>query len=227
MTRDPTASRGCRTPLRADAERNRERLLRAARSVFAEQGLEAPMTEIARRAGVGVATLFRRFPQRVDLITAVFDTHLDDYQAVADHALADPDAWRGFVGFVEQVCALQAADHGFSDVLTMSFPSNAGFEAKRARAFRIFVKIVARAKASGRLRADFAPQDLVLVLMANAGVVAATGALLPQAWRRPVGYLLQAFDARNTEPLPAPPSHADLGRVMDARTRESAQQCDQ
>jgi AcrR family transcriptional regulator len=94
--------------LRADAERNRERVLSAARKVFAEQGLEASTNEIARRAGVGVATLFRRFPTRDDLVGAVFADKMSAYAAAIDDALADSDPWHGFCGFIERVCRMQA-----------------------------------------------------------------------------------------------------------------------
>jgi AcrR family transcriptional regulator len=200
--------------LRADAERNRERLLCAAREVFAEQGLQAPMTEVARRAGVGVATLFRRFPTRDDLITATFAAKMAAYADAIDEALADPDPWNGFRRYVERVCAMQAADRGFTDVLTMTFPAAESFEADRNRAGKAFGELIDRAKATGQLRRDFAHQDLPLILMANAGVVAATAGAAPDAWRRLVGYLLQAFAAEAAEPLPEPPTPRQMYRAL-------------
>jgi AcrR family transcriptional regulator len=200
--------------LRADAERNRERLLAAAREVFAEQGLQAPMAEVARRAGVGVATLFRRFPSRDELITATFAAKMTAYADTIDEALGDPDAWNGFCRYVERVCAMQADDRGFTDVLTMTFPTAKAFEAERNRAGQAFGELVERAKASGRLRADFVHQDLPLILMANAGVVAATADAAPDAWRRLVGYLLQAFAAEAAEPLPEPPTPRQVYRAL-------------
>src|SRR5829696_2163921 len=88
--------------LRADAERNRERILAAAREVFAERGLDAPFDAIAQRAGVGQATLYRRFPRREDLIVACFAPNLAEYAAAVEEALRVPDAWTGFCGFLEQ-----------------------------------------------------------------------------------------------------------------------------
>lgn len=200
--------------LRADAERNRERLLCAAREVFAEQGLQAPMAEVARRAGVGVATLFRRFPTRDDLITATFAAKMAAYADAIDEALADPDPWSGFCRYVERVCAMQAEDRGFTDVLTMTFPAAKAFEAHRNRAGKAFGELIARAKATGQLRPDFAHQDLPMILMANAGVVAATAGAAPDAWRRLVGYLLQAFAAEAAEPLPGPPTPRQMYRAL-------------
>lgn len=200
--------------LRADAERNRARMLAAAREVFAEQGLEAPMAEVARRAGVGAATLFRRFPTRDDLITAAFADKMAAYAQAISEALADPDPWHGFCRYVEKVCAMQAEDRGFTHVLTMTFPTVKAFEADRDRAAEEFAELIGRAKAAGQLRPDFAHQDLVMVLMANAGVVSATADAAPGTWRRLVAYLLQAFAAPAREPLPDPPTPSQMYRAL-------------
>src|SRR3954469_13117752 len=103
--------------LRADAERNRRRLVAAAREVFAEEGLSASTNEVARRAGVGVATLFRRFPTRDALVAAAFEEKMEAYGAAVRDALDDPDPWHGFCTYLETVCAMQARDRGFADVL--------------------------------------------------------------------------------------------------------------
>ena len=112
--------------LRADAERNRERILATARQVFAERGLNASLEDIARRAGVGVGTLYRRFPSREDLIGAVFAEKMAVYADAVDAALADSDPWRGFCGFIERVCGLQTEDVGFADLLTLTVPGSFG-----------------------------------------------------------------------------------------------------
>jgi AcrR family transcriptional regulator len=200
--------------LRADAERNRERVLSAARQVFAEQGLDASTNEIARRAGVGVATLFRRFPTRDDLVGAVFADKMSAYAAAVDEALAESDPWQGFSGFIERVCQMQADDRGFADVLTMTFPTAKALEEERDRTARALAVLLDRAKATGRLRGDFAHQDVPLILMANAGVVTATRDAAPEAWRRLVGYLLQSFAAEAARPLPDPPTMSQMYRAL-------------
>src|SRR5436853_632876 len=161
--------------LRADAAGNRHRIVEAARAVFAERGLDAPLDEVARRAGVGRATLHRRFPTRDALVAAAFEERMAEYAEAARAALADPDPWTGFRGFVERVCAMQARDRGARDVLTMSFPHARGLEELRNRAYHDFVELVRRAQAAGQLRADFVPEDLVLVQMANAGLIRGLG----------------------------------------------------
>jgi AcrR family transcriptional regulator len=201
-------------PLRADAERNRCRIVDAARRVFAARGLGAPMNEVARQAGVGIATLYRRFPRREDLIAEVFVEKMAAYAEAIEVALSDADPWRGFCAYVERVCEMQADDHGFTDVLTLTFPTAEAFEAKRNEAYRRFAQLIARAKRTGRLRHDFSAEDLVLLLMANAGVIAATRDAAPDAWRRLVAYMIQAFAADNSGPLPPPPTGAALLQAM-------------
>jgi len=200
--------------LRSDAERNRERILAAARAVYSRDGLGASMASVAREAGVGIATVFRRFPRRADLIEAVFADRMDAYAAAIATALADADPWRGFTGYIETVCAMQAADRGFAGVLTMTFPSAKALEERRRTAYDRFVELIEKAKAAGRLRADFTSQDLVILLMANAGVLAATADAAPESWRRLVAYMLQAFAAPAPDALPPAPAPTALYRAM-------------
>jgi len=201
--------------LRADAARNRARIVAAAREVFAERGLDAPMEEVARRAGVGVATLYRRFPTRAALIAGAFEEKMTAYANAVEQALAEADPWHGFRGYVERVCAMQTDDRGFTNVLTLTFPSAKRFEAARARAYDGFVELIRRAKAAGKLRADFVPEDLVMLLMANAGVITATGDAAPQTSRRLVAYVIQAFAAPTAaEPLPDPPTPRQMYRAL-------------
>jgi len=172
------------------------------------------MAEVARRAGVGIATLFRRFPTRDDLITATFAATMTDYARAIDVAVADPDPWQGFCGYVERVCSMQARDRGFTDVLTRTFPNDTSFEADRDRAFRAFAGLIQRAKEVGRLRPDFVPEDLVMMLMANAGVISATGNVAPETSPRLVAYLLQSFAAEAAQPLPPPPTPRGVYRAL-------------
>ncbi|MFI1699018.1 TetR/AcrR family transcriptional regulator [Streptomyces bobili] len=206
---DPAAQ-----PLRSDAERNRERIIAAARAVFARDGLGASMASVAREAGVGIATMFRRFPTKAELVDAVFVDRMDAYADAVAVALDDPDPWHGFVGYIEAACAMQAADSGFADVLTTTFPTAKALERRRNEAYEGMVELIGRAKAAGRLREDFDSSDLVLLHMANAGVVNATGDAAPDAWRRVVALLVQSFEAPARGPLPASPQHDALYRAM-------------
>ncbi|WP_435281962.1 TetR/AcrR family transcriptional regulator [Streptomyces koelreuteriae] len=191
--------------LRADARRNRERVLAAARAVFAEHGIDAPMATVARRAGVGVATLYRHFPTRDALVRGAFAQQMDTCVRALTEALAAPDPWQGFQQLIETVCALQREERGFPAAFLVAFPDSTSEHAQsRQRAERDFTTLVRRAQASGALRADFHPSDLAVVLLAHCGLVTA----LPgdgAASRRLVAYLLQSFRADTAdEPLPPP-----------------------
>jgi AcrR family transcriptional regulator len=210
----PAGADGSGRRLRADAERNRQRLIAAAREVFARRGLHVPMEDIARHAGVGVATLYRRFPTRADLIMGAFEAKMCAYADAVEQALANPDPWAGFCGYLERLCALQAEDRGFANVLTMTFPTGRHFEAERKRAHRMFAELVCRAQAAGKLREDFVGEDLAMMLMANAGVIAGTADAAPQTWRRFAAYMIQAFSAGSAAPLPPPPTPTAMYRAL-------------
>ncbi|MFW5418568.1 TetR/AcrR family transcriptional regulator [Nocardiopsis sp. CNT-189] len=196
--------------LRADARENRARILRAAREAFAEQGIDVPVTAIARRAGVGVATLYRRFPTRDALVAESFAERFTACRAVLDRALADPDPWRGFCSFAWQLSAMQVADRGFSEAFLARFPGAVDHDRERARAEEEIGLLVERAKESGRVRPDVDRSDVLLLLLANCGVAAEAGPHAPAASRRLVGHLLRSFQADPSAPLPEP-APLDLG----------------
>jgi AcrR family transcriptional regulator len=183
------------TRLRADAERNRSALLSAARDVFGEHGLDASLDEIARRAGVGNATLYRRFPSRRDLISEVFASKMSEYVEVANQALLEPDPWAAFVGYVTHICRMQAHDRGLSELLvTTSLDDEDRLAELRAAAQRGATDVITRAQRAGRLRPDFTRQDIRLIMMANAGVAARSTD--PDAWPRHLTLLLEGIGAR-------------------------------
>ncbi|MEU8007545.1 helix-turn-helix domain-containing protein [Catellatospora sp. NPDC049111] len=206
---------------RSDAARNRARLLQAAGEAFATAGFDVPMAAIARRAGVGMATLYRHFPTREQLVTEVFADRFQACAAVADEAFADDDPWRGFCTLVTKVSAMQAADRGFTAAFLTAYPDAVDHEQARARAEDGFVRLIDRAVAAGALRPDFAVADLMLLLVANDAVIAAAPAgQAPAASRRLVAYLLQSFAAGHTRPLPPPP-RLRLHHVHQPRTGRS------
>lgn len=188
--------------LRVDAQHNRDRIVEVARETFAALGLDVPMVEIARRAGVGVATLYRRFPTKETLVTEAFTEQIQACASVIDDALADPDPWHGFCVVIRKVCEMQALDKGFTGAFISAFPDAVAYDEERARAERGFAELTRRAKDAGRLRADFALDDLTLVLMANSGLVTESTESAVAASRRLAAYLIQAFRAEGAEPLP-------------------------
>jgi AcrR family transcriptional regulator len=200
--------------LRSDACRNRDAILAAAREVFARQGLQAPLEDIARQAGVGIATVYRRFATRERLVAAALLDKVQQYADAARQAQANPDPWAGFAGFVRQSCALQANDRGLSDLLSMTLPASEEVEQLRATVYQRVTDLAGRAKAAGRLRPDFVSEDLLLVLVANAAVVHISGPDAPRAWQRLAALFLDAFQHTSGDCLPAAPTAAQLSRGM-------------
>ncbi|WP_033337633.1 TetR/AcrR family transcriptional regulator [Catenuloplanes japonicus] len=207
-----------RTP-RADAARNRRRVLDAAAEIFGRDGIDVPMSEVARHAGVGIATLIRNFPAREDLVEAVFADAMKAYADRAAEAAADPDPWPAFCDFIGYACRLPHTDRGFGQVLTTMFPGVAGLEAERQRALRSFIRLVNNAKAAGALRADFSPHDLPLILLATGGILRSAEPVLAEAGQRLVDYFLQACAAVNTGTLSGPPPARELYRALERANR--------
>jgi AcrR family transcriptional regulator len=204
-------------PLRADAARNRARLLAAAREVFAERGLDATMDEVARRAGVGVGTAYRRFRNRDDLIAALFEERLDDFMAIIDESLADPDPWRGVACFLERSMEMQAEDRGFRDLLLQSAEGRERMRRFRARIRPLVGELVRRAREAGVLRADLVEDDVLLVSLMTGAVADFAHGVDPQLWRRALGLLLDGLRARGASPLPVGPLDVDSAdRAMAA-----------
>ena len=180
MSASPAEAR----PLRSDAHRNRERILASARISLARYGAEASIEEITRRAGVGMGTLYRHFPTKEALIDAVLEDAFTDLVQIAEQAVADEDAWRGFPGFLERALALHAANRGLKDMLVAG-----GHGRQRARA----------------MRADFTAEDVSLVFWASGRVIEASAAVAPEHWCRYLGFLLDGPRWGAATPLPATP----------------------
>ncbi|TCI96350.1 TetR/AcrR family transcriptional regulator [Aeromicrobium sp. IC_218] len=156
--------------LRADAQENRDRILTAARQLFAERGLGVGMREVARRAEVGPATLYRRFPTRRALIDEAFAVELGLCGDIVETGCADPDPWRGFADVVERLTVLNASNRGFVDAFMAVEQPEDVFAEHRSRLLTMLTLLARRAQAQGRLRADFIIDDLVLVLIAGRGL---------------------------------------------------------
>ncbi|MFJ3671337.1 TetR/AcrR family transcriptional regulator [Streptomyces sp. NPDC090106] len=190
--------------VRSDARENRARILEAARAVFGEQGLDAPVREVARQAGVGPATLYRHFPTKQALIAETFAEQRRACRTAVQDALADPDPWRGFRVLIEQICELHAHSRGFADAFMTSYPAAMDFAADRERTSRAVAELARRAQRSGRLRPDFVADDLTLVLMAHRGLHDAPPAARLAASRRFAAYVIEAFRTPSDPTAPTP-----------------------
>jgi AcrR family transcriptional regulator len=175
------------TQLRADAQRNLGRVLEAAAEAFAEHGPEVSVDEIARRAGVGHATVFRRFPTKDALIAAVVEHRLQELTELAA-AAAEDDAGAGFEEFIWRAAELQARDRGLHQCVGRCLDSE-----QMATLQRVVGLLIDRAQAAGALRRDVSPDD-VRALVGSA-IQAAPG----DEWRRYVGVVLDGLRPPNTE----------------------------
>ncbi|MFJ6738624.1 TetR/AcrR family transcriptional regulator [Streptomyces sp. NPDC091279] len=182
-------------PLRSDARDNRDRILDAARALFPVDGLNVPMREIARHAGVGPATLYRRFPTKRDLVTEAFADHLHACRVIVEEGSADPDPWRGLGRVIERLCELHARDGEFTEALLSEFPDATDLAADRAATLRASAALVRRAKDAGRLRPDVVLDDLILMVTAVRGIRTASTAARIRAARRYAGFVVRALAA--------------------------------
>ncbi|MGI8430076.1 MAG: TetR/AcrR family transcriptional regulator [Solirubrobacteraceae bacterium] len=207
-------------PLRRDAERNRGLILESARALFAQRGLTVSLDEIARHAGVGVGTVYRRFPSREQLIDALFEERLAQIVTLAQNALACGDAWLGFTRFVEGALECQAADKGLKELLLSTREGRDRITQFRTRMIPLATELVRRAQAAGSLRKDFSPQDIPLLQMMLGATVDAAEAIRPDLWRRYLALTLDGMRVdRPHEPLPVPPADLDeLDCVMRSWT---------
>ena len=193
MTTGPAA------PLRQDAARNRERLLAAAQQVFAERGLTAGVEEVARVAGVGMGTLYRRFPTKEALVEALVDALRRRLFAVAEAAVQTPDG-RGLEHYLEASAALQAANHGYLARLWSYDDEDRTVVAHR----RVVGRLLRDAQAHGRVRPELCETDVTMLLWSIRGVIETTARTAPDAWRRHLELLLAAMRPTG-DPLTARP----------------------
>ena len=199
------------TPLRADAERNRRLVLDAAATAFAEEGLDAGVAEIARRAGVGNATVFRRFPTKEDLVLAVLEDRLGFLRDAAREASLDPDPASGLRRFLEAAVVWQANDKACLEALSEGIFDHPRFQELRAEVFADVEGLTRRAQDAGVLRRDVTPIDLNILSAAIARGVAPTQHDMPDLWRRYLGIVLDGLGPEPATPLD--PQAPDLAQV--------------
>jgi AcrR family transcriptional regulator len=192
-------------PLRRDAKENRERILGAARSAFAELGIDASVEEIAARAGVGIGTLYRRFPTKDALIDAIFEEHLDHMAAAAEHALHASDTWEALLEYLTHVVGLQAADRGLSEIVGAHLRTEQLVARARSRLRPPVQRLISRAQQTGKLRPDVVYEDISVLLWTTGRVVDATREIAPEFWQRHLALVVDGLRAHSASPLPQPP----------------------
>lgn len=192
-----------RRALRRDAERNRQRVLDAARDLFAQRGLEATLNDVAEHAQVGVGTVYRRFATKQELLDAIFESAIDQMVALAESALEHPNSWDGFVWFVEQLCELTASDRGLRQMVYSTAYGGHPVECARSRLVPPISQLFERARADGYLRADAEHTDMPILSLLAGTVSEWAGRVKPDLWRRYVALLLDGLRHRDGQtPLP-------------------------
>jgi AcrR family transcriptional regulator len=192
-------------PLRQDAARNRERLVQAARETFSRKGLDAPLEEIARSAGVAIGTLYNRFPDRGELVDAALAPLAQQAVTHAERAAQEPDPWRAFAGLIEGICTLLAQDRGYVGVYRSRLPGTPVIAAAQQQIARLKAAIMTRAQEAGELRPDVEGPDVVLLIWSIVATMDATRDIAPHAWRRHLALTLDGLRAPAAHLLPGPP----------------------
>jgi AcrR family transcriptional regulator len=186
---------------RSDARQNRDRILTAAAQAFADDGLSVSLIEIARRAGVGNATLHRHFTKE-QLVEELFQDWYTRRQAVAERASADPDPWHGLVSFLEDVLVDGTRNRAIGALFAIRPDWRERFRA-------LMTQLLTRAQNAGSARTDLTAADVTLALLGVARTMAITGQNSPDQWRRHLAIVLDGMKAQHTRRLPGLPPSPD------------------
>jgi AcrR family transcriptional regulator len=202
----PESAPSSERPLRRDAERNRRRILDAARVVFAERGLSGSHDDIAREAGVGVGTVYRRFPDKEQLIDALFEARIEEIADVARAAAGHPDPWEALVGFLMRAQELQSEDRGLKEIVLGGSRGAERAVAARSVIAPLVAQVLQRAKDAGAVRSDIELTDLPLIQLAIGTIAESSREVAPDVWRRMMALVfdgLRAESARSELAAPA------------------------
>jgi AcrR family transcriptional regulator len=199
-------------PLRSDARRNRERILEAAREVFAERGVGATLDDVAAHAGVGVGTVYRRYPNKAALIDELFEEGINDLATLAEESLSSRDPWQAFVGFLERLQEASAANRALEHLIMETGRRHERIARARRRLDGPIAALVARAKEQGKLRADFDAADVPVIHAMVAAAHRETSEISPELWRRYFGLVVDGLASKRSSTTdtgiapPGPPS---------------------
>lgn len=198
MAENATGAEDGPRPLRRDAERNRQRILEAATEVFNERGLDVSLDEIARHAGVGVGTVYRRFRTKEELVEALFMSRLATVAAIAEQALEAADPWAGLVSFMERMTETMAGDLGLRQILMFATYGRDRVDQARQRLLPVVLRMVQRAQEAGQVRADLRPTDVPVIEFMLSTAAEYAGQVRPEIWRRYLALILDALRPART-----------------------------
>jgi AcrR family transcriptional regulator len=203
-------------PLRSDARRNREKILAAASELFAIEGPDLCIDDIARRAGVGHATVFRRFPTKDDLVLAMFEERLGELAAVAEEAAGREDPWEGLVELMTGIGERHARDRGLMEALGTQVFGSPRLAEHRLRVAEPIGRLLRRAQEAGQVRSDLEPED-VLFLISAVAKSSPCHFEIPDLWRRYLGVVLDGMKPDAASPLSPPaPTMDEVERALGA-----------
>jgi AcrR family transcriptional regulator len=181
-------------PVRKDVARNRGLLMQSAEEVFAERGSEVTLEEIARHAGVGVATAYRHFASKQAIVEAMFESRISKFLAVLHECESIADPREAFETCLYRICELQATDRGMREAIS----ENHGIDTVaqfRERGKPIFERLFYHAKQAGAFRPECEPSDIVVAFWMIGKVSDATTRISPEQWRRQLHFLLDGLRA--------------------------------
>jgi AcrR family transcriptional regulator len=185
--------------------RNRERLLCAADELIRARGVDVPLEEISRAAGLGIATLYRNFPSRQALVEALLAERLERFATLARDSLTAADARAAFEAFLVEACESQARDRALLDALSAWAEGSAELDRARTRIATLLERLIQRTQREGGLREDFELSDLTMLFWAVRRIAETTSTVAPQAWRRHLALVLDALPASTATALPGAP----------------------
>lgn len=200
---------------RRDARRNRRLLVEAADEILRRDGLAAPLDAIARRAGVGNATLYRHFPNRRSLYEAVFAEAAARWEPIREEILAIADPWTALVSYLEQSCNFIAADRALVDMCCQELLDSPAIMELGEREDRDLAELLARAHRGGVVRQDVGVADIRLLMASLHHLTGAVLTVSPPAWHRHLALVLDSLRPRVGAVLPAARLEADeLRRIL-------------
>ena len=189
-------------PQRSDAARNNERLVQAAREVFARQGLSATLEDIAKQAGVGVGTIYRNFASKQEIVETLYDAVVDSALAEAEDALQIEDPWEAIRAFFEVIAARQAQDRGLHERF-LGYGGSGPNEGTATKLLAALAPLFERATAAGALRDGISVTDITPIFAMLNSIYGMSEAN-PELWRRYLAVILDGLRARDRPALPVP-----------------------
>lgn len=201
--------------LRRDAELNRERLLASARELFATRGLDVTLDEVADHAGVGVATAYRRFANKDELIDALLEDRIDEMVAMAERGLENADPWEGLIDYIVGALELQVRDRGLKEVLFAPGRGKKRVAGAKGRLGPAVTAVAERAREAGVVREDFQASDIPMIYLMLGTVVDFSREADPELYRRYLAILLEGIRAGG-QPTELPVPALELPRFQAA-----------